>query len=115
MSRSITAILLCFVTLSAFGQSKLKYQVGTVVAVNPHTTKPDSASESTSYDVSVRVNNTVYVVLATVPAGTETVKYMTGRDVLVAVGEKTLTYNNILGQSFEVPILRTMPAQAKPE
>ena len=33
--------------------------------------------------------------------GTGTVKYAAGRELLVLVGEKTIRYNNILGQSLE--------------
>jgi len=36
--------------------------------------------------------------------GLETVKYAAGRELLVLVGKKTITYNDILGRSFTVPI-----------
>jgi hypothetical protein len=51
------------------------------------------------------VGDTVYVVLYTDSLGTNTVKYAAGRELLVLVGEKTIRYNNILGQSLEVPIV----------
>jgi hypothetical protein len=57
------------------------------------------------------VGNTIYVVLYTPPLGEETVKYSAGRDLLV--GKRTIRYNDILGQSFEVPIESQKPA-AKP-
>jgi hypothetical protein len=63
----------------------------------------------TSYDISVRVGNTVYVVLYTPPLGDDTVRYVAGRDLLVLAGEKTITYNDMLGNSLQVPIItRTM-------
>jgi len=113
MSRLIAALVLCLSALSGFAQHDSKFQVGTVVGVTPHVSKVASPTDSNSYDVSVQVGDQVYVVLATVPPGTETVKYMTGRQVLVSIGEKTLTYNNILGQSIDVPILRRSSAEVK--
>jgi hypothetical protein len=63
----------------------------------------------TSYDISVRVGNTVYVVLYTPPLGDDTVRYVAGRDLLVLAGEETITYNDMLGNSLQVPIItRTM-------
>ncbi len=109
----LVAILMCLLTLSAFGQPVAKYQVATILTVAPHASKADSGTDSTSYEVSLQVGNKVYVVLYTAPPGTETVKYIAGRQVLVLVGQKTITYNNLLGQSLEVPILRQGPARAE--
>lgn len=113
MRRLIAALLLCLSTLAAFGQLQPQYQVATVVAVNPHQAKAGAGSGSISYEVSIQVGGKVYVVLYTAPPGTQTVKYITGRQALVLVGDKTITYNNILGESFEVPILGQGPADAK--
>jgi hypothetical protein len=44
-------------------------------------------------------------VLVTPPQGTSTVKYAAGRQVLILVGNKTITYNDLLGRSFDFPIL----------
>jgi hypothetical protein len=53
------------------------------------------------------------MVLYTPALGEETVKYAVGRDLLVLVGKNTITYNDILGRSFAVPIESRRPA-AKP-
>jgi len=53
--------------------------------------------------VSVKVGNTGYVVLYTPPLGEETVKYAGGRDLLVLVGKSTIRYNDMLGQSHDLP------------
>ena len=114
------AILFCIslTMFSAFGQSASKYQVGTITEVKTHQTAGSRASNTTSYDVSVRVGDTIYVVLYTPPPGQETVKYAAGRELLVLVGKGTIRYNDILGQSFEVPIESQKPTaksnQAKP-
>jgi|SRR5579864_3872911 hypothetical protein len=99
---------------SAFGQSTSKYQVGTITQVKIHQAAGSDASDAVSYDVSVKVGDTIYVVLYTPPLGEETVKYAAGRDLLVLVGKRTIRYNDILGQSFEVPIESQRPA-AKPD
>lgn len=44
------------------------------------------------------------MVLYAPPMGMNTVKYVAARDLLVLVGNGTLTYNDILGQSYDVPI-----------
>jgi hypothetical protein len=94
--------------LPAFGQSTSKYQVGTITEVKVHQTAGSGASDAASYDVSVKVGDTLYVVLYTPPLGEETVKYTAGRYLLV--GKRTIRYNDILGQSFEVPIESQKPA-----
>jgi hypothetical protein len=48
--------------------------------------------------------------LYTPPPGTYGSQYMKGMDMLVLVGDKTITYNDMLGVSREVPILSRMKA-----
>jgi hypothetical protein len=110
MLKVMSVILLSLSTYSAFGQSATKYQVATITAVKPHQSAGDTRSDATSYDVSLRVGDTVYVVLYTPPLGMSTVNYAGGRELLVLVGKKTITYNDILAQSLEVPIVSRKPA-----
>ncbi len=84
--------------------------MGTITEVKVHKTAGSGASDAASYDVSVKVGDTIYMVLYTPPLGEETVKYSAGRDLLVLVGKRTIRYNDILGQSFEVPIESQRPA-----
>jgi hypothetical protein len=105
------SVFLIFLTMSpAFGQSASKYQVGTITEVKVHHSAGGDASQTVSYDVSVKVGDTVYLVLYAPPLGEETVKYAAGRELLVLVGKNTITYNDILGQSFAVPIESQKPA-----
>lgn len=90
--------------------SASKYQVATITDVKTHQAAGDGASDVISYDVSLKVADTIYVTLYTPPSGENTVKYAAGRELLVLVGEKTIRYNDILGQSFEVPIVSREPA-----
>jgi len=96
-------------TFPTFCESASKYQVATITDVKIHQAG-GGASDVVSYDVSVKVADTIYVTLYTPPSGENTVKYAAGRELLVLVGEKTIRYNDILGQSFEVPIVSRKPA-----
>jgi len=117
MRRLIAVIALCLLTFPAFCQSTSKYQIGIITEVKPRQAAGDGASDSTSYDVSVKVGDTIYVVLYTQPMGELPAKYETGRELLVLVGKKTITYNDMLGRSLQVPIesqrLVAEPKQSK--
>ena len=113
MLRFVTIFLVCLTTLQTFGQSTSKWVVGTITDVRIHQTPNPDDFGTVSYDVSVKVGNTVYVVLYTPPLGEETVKYAGGRDLLVLVGKSTIRYNDMLGQSHDVPIESQRPT-AKP-
>ena len=104
-------LFLIFLTMfPAFGQSTSNYQVSTITEVKAHQAAGSGASDAASYDVSVKVVDTLYVVLYTPALGEETVKYAAGRDLLVLVGKNTITYNDLLGRSFTVPIESQKPA-----
>ena len=84
--------------------------MGTITKVTAHQAAGIGASDAASYDVSVKVGDTIYMVLYTPALGEDTVKYAAGRDLLVLVGKNTITYNDILGRSFAVPIESQKPA-----
>ena len=114
MLRLMWAICIFLATLPGLCQSAAKYQVGTITDVKPHQAAAYTSSGAVSYDVSVRVADTIYLVLYTAPLNMNTVRYATGRELLVLVGKDTITYNDILGQSLEVPILsRKAAAESK--
>ena len=110
------AIVFCIslTMFSAYGQSTSKYQVGTITDVKTHQDAGGGATDPASYDVTVKVGDTIYVVLYTPPLGEATVKYAAGRELLVLVGKRTIRYNDILGQSFDVPI-ESQKSVAKPK
>jgi len=90
------------------------YQPATITAVKPHqpapTSSPDYALDLDSlYEVTVKVGGTVYVVLTPSPSPSGTILYAVGRDVRVRVGDTTITWNDIMGQSHEVPIVSRTP------
>ena len=115
MIRLSIVFCISLTTIPPFCQSASKYQVGTITEVKVHHTAGSGGSDAASYDVSVKVGDTIYVVLYTPPLGEETVKYAAGRELLVLVGKRTIRYNDILGRSFEVSIeSQKSAAKAKP-
>lgn len=110
MRKLIGVIALGLLSFPALCQSTSKYQVATIIEVKAHQAAGKNASEAMSYDVSAKVGDTIYVVLYTPPLGEVPQKYAAGRELLVLVGNDTVTYNDLLGQSFQVPIQSRRPA-----
>ena len=109
MLRLLGVFCISMTTLPVLCQSNSKYQLGTITSVQTHLAPADSVSNAVSYDVSIKVSDTIYVVLYTPLLGEETVKYAAGRDLLVLVGKRTIRYNDIVGRSFDVPIESQRP------
>jgi hypothetical protein len=97
-------------TLPAFCEPAAKWEVATITDVKPHQAANDNGSDVVLYDVSVKVSGITYVVLYTDPFGMDKVKYAAGRELLVHVGKSTITYNDMLGRSLEVPIISQKPS-----
>ena len=92
------------------GEPQSKWQVGTITAVQCHQVAHADPS-ITSCKVSLKVGNTVYVALYKPPFGIVTAPFAIGRDLVILVGEDTVSYNDILGNAFRAPILsRTIVA-----
>jgi hypothetical protein len=89
-----------------------KYQVGTITAAECHPAVYADARVA-SCEVSLSVGDTAYGVLYAAPLGTDNARYEAGRELLVLIGEHTITYNDMLGNSFQVPIVsrRTVTPQ----
>ncbi|WP_035353355.1 hypothetical protein [Edaphobacter aggregans] len=104
MLKAMSVILICGAAFSALSQATSQFMVGTITGVQLHQGNADSNNSVVSYDVSLKVGNTTYVVLYTPPYGLQTVQDATGRQYLVRVGEKTITFNDIQGSSSELPI-----------
>ncbi len=86
------------------GEPQSKWQAGTITAVHcDQVADPDPST--TSYEVSLKVGNAVYVAVYKPPFGIDNVPSATGRDLAVLIGENTIMFNDLLGNSFQVPIL----------
>jgi len=105
----------CLTTFPALCQAAPKWQVATITDVQTHRgVEKVGASDATSYDVSIKVGDKIYVVLFRPPVGEETVKYAAGRNLLVLVGKDSIRYNDILGQSYEA-LIESQKAVADPK
>jgi len=109
LRRLIPVFTLCLCTCPALCQSTSKWQIATITEVKPHPVAGEDASDPITYDVSVRVGGTIYLVRYTTPAGEIAPKCATGRELLVLVGKNTITYNDMLGQPLQVPIESQRP------
>ena len=112
MPKFLLGILIFLLPVLAFGQSSpasSTYQPATIIDVRPHQSPGGSDSDDALYEVSAEVGRAVYVVLTPSPSPSGAIRYAVGREVLVHVGEKTITWNDILGQSHEVPIISRTP------
>ena len=104
MRKLATVLALCLFAVSAPCQSTSKWQIAMITDVKSHQAAEGSSSDPPSYDVSVKVGDTLYVVLYRKPSGEVPPKYEIGHELLVLVGKNTITYNDIMGQSLQVPI-----------
>jgi hypothetical protein len=112
MQRLTAVLALCLMTFPALGQSTSKWQIAAITEVKPHPAAGEDASNPITYDVSVKVGDTIYLVRYTTPVGEIAPKYASGRELLVLVGKNTITYNDMLGRSLQVPIESQRPAAA---
>lgn len=115
MRRLVIVVLMCGVAACAASQTaSSKYQPGTIMVVTPHPSSDSSNSSVKTYDIAVRVGNTMYVVLYIPPPGTVGIQYSAGQELLVSVGSKDITYNDLLGNSHKLPILsrKTLPEKS---
>lgn len=94
-------------SIPSLGQvPRSEYQVGSITDITVHQSDVDSRNlDMASYDVSVQVGETIYTCLFTPPPGTYGAAYMAGTSLLVSVGTNTITFNDLLGRSSEVPIM----------
>jgi len=98
-------ILLPALVLAQSSSTSLTYQPATIIAVNPHPSAGNSNPDDALYEVSVKVKRTLYVVVTKSPSPSGIIQYAVGREVLVRVGDDTITWNDIMGESHEVPII----------
>ncbi len=115
MHRFSFVFLLCTVSVSVFAQTtpKLKYLPGTVIAVERHE-ETDPAVTQTRYDVTVQIEDTVYVVLYAPRYGMNTVEYSVGIEKLFGVGTDALILPGRDDRQEELPILLTKKLPPRP-
>lgn len=118
MSKLLSGIMFLLLPAIVFAQpstTSSAYQPATITQVKLHQTAGVSAPSDALYEVSVKINGTTYVVLTKSPSGDSTILYVIGRQLLVQVNEKTITWNDILGESHEVPIVGQIADTTTPQ
>ena len=113
MRITVIKLLLLSLILAAIASADdtaKKWVTGTIMDVQRHDSSVEQTSSTERWDVSVRVGETIYVVLVTAPPGNAGIEYRKGIDKAVLVGEKTMTFNDMLGRTYVMPIIATKPA-----
>ena len=108
MPKIVFGILILLSPALAYTQSpqiSSPYQPATIIQIKLHQCAGDSKCDEVAYEVAVKVKETTYVVLTTPLSDGPAMQYAVGRELLVRVGANTITWNDILGRSHEVPII----------
>jgi hypothetical protein len=77
LRKLILVFTLCLLTFPALCQSASKWKIAAITEVKPHPATGEDASDPTTYDISVKVGDTIYLVRYTTPAGEIAPKYAT--------------------------------------
>ena len=114
MARFAFMFFLCSVVTTALGQTtpQFKYLPGTIAAVERHQEPDPATTTKTRYDVSVQIDDTVYVVLYTPVYGANTVEYSVGIEKVFGVGKDMLLLPGKTDQ--QLPILQTKRLPPQP-
>jgi Spy/CpxP family protein refolding chaperone len=107
MHKLSAALFVCLAINPILSQTgSIKYQPGTILGVERHQ-EPDSASSPVRYDVTVQIDDTVYVVLYTPLYGSNTVEYAAGIEKIFGVGQGVLLFPGNSDRLEQLPILQT--------
>lgn len=109
---AIVTILIATAAILLGQTAPRKWQSGRILEVKKQqNSASDKSGDSVErYEVSLRVNDTDYVVLYTPPPGVHGFQYTAGMEKLVLVESQTITINDILGRPIKVPIIGQKPA-----
>ncbi len=112
MPKLLLGILMFLSPVLALAQSSpmsSPYEPATIIDVKLYQSAADSNPDNALYEVSVKVKQTIYVVLTAPPDGSGTIRCAIGRELLVHVDDNTITWNDILGRSHEAPVISRGP------
>ena len=108
MTKRFVIALMLLLPVLAFAQSSSTpavYQPATITNVRLLQSAGNSTPDDALYEVSVRVGQTIYLVLTAGPSPAGTVIYAVGRQLLVRIDSDTITWNDIMGQSYKASII----------
>jgi hypothetical protein len=105
MKRALIALSLLLLTATCFAEMPSdKWQVATIMQVKARPAVADDASVNQFY-VTLKVENTEYVVLYTATDGTDLIRYHVGINRLVLIGSDSIKYNDVMGTTREALII----------
>ncbi len=96
-----------FATSALHGQDKKVWQTGTIIEAKAHEAAAGESSQVKQYDVSFKVGKKVYVALYTLGNGRAEPQNYLGIERPVLIDGSTLKYNDLLGKTFSLPILKS--------
>ena len=85
------------------------YLLATIIDAKPLPSPESTNLDERLYQVSMKVGQTVYVVLTPLASPSETILYAVGRQLRVRIGDDTITWNDTMGQCYKSPIISKTP------
>ena len=116
MRTALTFVFSLVMLTSCFGQSpSAKWQVATIMDIKADLPAAGEEAPAVRYHVTVRVDNTEYIVLYVPPDPNlkDIIGYHPGMEGMVLVGADNIKYNDILGRTRELRIMNRRAISAK--
>lgn len=107
--RLICVLMLFAIATAAMCQSSSPYKAAQLLDVAAH--QPPTSEKS--YDLTVKMENTIFIVYFVPPDGTNLIESKKGQDFVARVDGDTMKVNDLLGQSHSLKILSRKPVQGK--
>jgi hypothetical protein len=108
--RVVAVLVILVAALAAVARNSTRDdQTATILQVAKHQ-ETSTASKNTQYDIVLRVQEMIYVVLYKLEDDTKNVEYHVGQNIKVSVGKKTIKFNESAGKTRELLILSSRKA-----
>lgn len=106
--------ILCLSVLKSDAQKK-NWQAGTILEVKAHQPESDNGNGPKQYDISVKVGKKIYLTLYAAEKDEPEPDYYVGMRRTVLVEGNTLKFNDLLGHTHSVQILKSSdsPSESK--
>ena len=108
--RAAIAVLILSCTMALLAKAPSAWVTGTIMRVTRHQPPSDEATGVDLWDVSLKVRDTMYVVLVEEAPGHHGVEYRAGMALNVLITPATVVFNDLLGRRHEAHILKQYPA-----
>jgi len=102
-------LLLPALVLAQSPSTPAAFELATIIDAKPLSSPESPNLDERLYEVSMKVGQTVYLVLTPLAAPSETILYAEGRQLRIRIGEDTITWNDAMGQRYKSPIISKTP------